>query len=115
MLVAALLEACKLCQDPDFRDEMISILSMKTYTGASKVVLQNSLGSHFNAGHGNSIPSKFHIFHGDSVNRPSVDKASWVLAGLRSIGTIPDTTCGSLSRLYREDIYHAATQYLAPA
>ena len=115
MLVAALLEACKLCQDPDFRDEMVSILSMRAYTGASKEVLQNSLGSHFNAGHGHSMPTTFHIFHGDSVNRPSVDKASWVLAGLRSIGTIPDTTCGSLSRLYREDIYHAATQYMAPA
>ena len=114
-LTAALLESCRMCQDPAFRDELIDILSRKEYTGASKEVLLNSLGSHFNPGHGNSVPSMFHVFHGDSVNRPSVDKASWVLAGLRNIGTIPDATCGSLSRIYREDIYHAATIHAATA
>ncbi|MFT3990619.1 MAG: CmpA/NrtA family ABC transporter substrate-binding protein [Luteolibacter sp.] len=114
-LVAALLESCKLCQSPEFREEMISILAMKSYTGASPEVLRNSLGANFNLGHGRSKNSTMHIFHGESVNRPSVDKASWVLAGLRSIGTIPDATCGSLSRIYREDIYHAAIQYAASA
>jgi hypothetical protein len=28
-LVAALLDACKLCQEPSFQDEMISILALK--------------------------------------------------------------------------------------
>jgi ABC-type nitrate/sulfonate/bicarbonate transport system substrate-binding protein len=107
-LVAALLEACKLCQEPAFRNELISILALKEYTGASEEVLRNSLGNHFNTGAGSANVSAFHIFHGDSVNRPSVDKASWVLAGLRSIGTLPDITCGSLTRIYREDLFHSA-------
>lgn len=108
-LIAALLDACKLCQDPDFRGEMISILAMKAYTGASEDVLRNSLDSQFNDGCSKVHGSSFHVFHGDTVNCPTVEKASWVLAGLRSIGILPDVTCGSLSRIYREDLFHAAT------
>lgn len=108
-LVAALLDACKLCQSPEFRNDMISILAMKEYTGASEDVLRNSLGTHFNTGSGSSSASAFHVFHGDSVNRPTVEKASWVLAGLRAIGILPDVTCGSLTRIYREDLFHSAT------
>lgn len=109
VLVAALLDACKLCQDPAFRNDMISILAMKEYTGASEEVLKNSLGNFFNTGVGSTSASSFHVFHGDSVNCPTVEKASWVLAGLRAIGTLPDVTAGSLSRIYREDLFHAAT------
>lgn len=110
-LVAALLDACKLCQDRAFRKDMISILAMPAYTGASEEVLKNSLGDDFQSGANISQTnsSSFHIFHGESVNRPTVEKASWVLAGLRSIGILPDVTCGSLSRIYREDLFHTAT------
>ena len=108
-LVAALIDACKLCQDPEFRNEMISILAHKNYTGASEAVLKNSLGPIFNSGAGSTSAGGFHLFHGESVNCPTVEKASWVLAGLRSIGILPDVTCGSLSRIYREDLFHAAT------
>jgi ABC-type nitrate/sulfonate/bicarbonate transport system substrate-binding protein len=107
-LVAALLDACKMCQDPAFRNELISILGMDEYTGASADVLRNSLGNHFATGNDSVNGNLFHIFHGDSVNRPTVEKASWVLAGLRTIGALPDITCGSLSRIYREDIFHTA-------
>ena len=108
-LVAALLEACKLCQEPAFRNDLITILAMKEYTGASQEVLRNSMGGMFDTGAGSNASSSFHLFHGDSVNRPTVEKASWVLAGLRGIGILPDVTCGSISRIYREDIYHTAT------
>jgi ABC-type nitrate/sulfonate/bicarbonate transport system substrate-binding protein len=107
-LVAALLDACKLCQDPAFRNDLITILAMEEYTGASPEVLRNSLGSQFMTGAESVNGSAFHIFHGESVNRPTVEKASWVLAGLRSIGALPDITCGSLSRIYREDVFHTA-------
>ncbi|MES2657674.1 MAG: ABC transporter substrate-binding protein [Verrucomicrobiota bacterium] len=108
-LAAALLESCKKCQDPAFQNEMISILAMKEYTGASEEVLRNSLGGKFITGTGTTSAASFHVFHGESVNCPTVEKASWVLAGLRSIGILPDVTAGSLSRIYREDLFHAAT------
>ncbi len=114
-LSAALLESCHLCQQPEFRDELVNILARKEYTGASKEVLSNSLGPVFNSGIDHTNASAFHVFHGDSLNRPSIDKASWALAGLRNTGIIPDGTCGSLSRIYREDLYHAAEQCLVDA
>ena len=95
-----------------FRSELIAILAKKEYTGASPRVLENSLGNRFDSGIGGSSSSSFHIFSGDSVNRPSVDKASWILAGLRAAGAFPETTSGSISRIYREDLYHAATQQM---
>lgn len=107
-LVTALIESCKICQDPEFRDELIAILARPEYTGASPEILRNSLGEKFFNGNSHSPSENFHMFYGDSVNRPSTDKASWMLAGLRSSGSLPESPCGSLSRLYREDIYLAA-------
>lgn len=107
-LVSALIEACQLCQSPGFREDLISIHSLKTYTGATPEVLRNSLGSTFNTGVERVNAADFHVFHGDSMNRPSMDKASWVLSELRNAGTIPDGTCGALSRIFREDLYSAA-------
>ena len=107
-LVASLIEACQLCQDPDFREELIAILAQKNYTGAPPEVLRNSLGGMFYTGIEKVSAAGFHVFHGDAVNRPSMDKASWVLSELRNVGTIQEGTCGSLSRIFREDLYHAA-------
>jgi hypothetical protein len=90
---------------------MVQILSHRKYTGVCHEVLRNSLGPVFNSGIDHSNASAFHVFHGDSLNRPSIDKASWTLAGMRNSGIIPDGTCGSLSRIYREDLYHAAELY----
>ena len=101
-LVAALLDACKLCQDPDFHESLVQILSREHYIGISPEALRNELSE--------TLPrcSDFHIFHGKSVNRPTVEKAAWVLAELTSIAALPQMTAGSLSRIYREDLYHEA-------
>ena len=115
-LIAALMEACEKCQDPSFREELVQILAKPEYTGAPVEVLRNSLGPYFNSGAGGQKTEGFHLFHGNSLNRPSIDKASWVLAGMRTTGTLPDATCGSITRIYREDLYHSAeSQLLAQA
>lgn len=107
-LVSALIESCELCQNPEFREDLVAILAKPEFTGAPADVLRNSLGSAFDTGV-TRIPSEgFHMFHGTDVNRPSTDKASWMLAGLRAAGSLPEGSYGSLSRLYREDIYMAA-------
>ncbi len=107
-LVAALLESCRKCDDPLFREDLIEILALPKYTNVSKEILRNSLGDVFFTGATKISTNGFHMFHGDAINRPSTDKASWMLAGLRNAGTLPEISCGSLSRLYREDIYLAA-------
>lgn len=107
-LVAALIESCELCEDPSFREDLIGILAQPDFTGAPSDVVRNSLSDVFETGVGEVPGQGFHMFFGDSVNRPTTDKASWVLAGLRAAGTLPESSCGPLSRLYREDIYMAA-------
>jgi ABC-type nitrate/sulfonate/bicarbonate transport system substrate-binding protein len=108
-LVAALLEACQMCQSPHFRSELIDILALPRYTGASVEVLSNSLGHTFNAGSRKIRTDDFHVFHGPGVNAPTVEKASWILAGLRAAKVLPDMPGVSLSRIYREDLFLAAT------
>ena len=97
-----------MCQDPSFREDLIAILAKRDFTGEADEILRNSLGGDFFNGVGKASIPAFHIFHGEGTNRPSTDKASWTLAGLRSAGNLPEISCGSLSRLYREDIYMAA-------
>lgn len=107
-LVAALLESCALCQDASFRADLIDILSLPKYTAASRDVLANSLGSSFQTGPRVIESDTFHIFHGTGVNTPSVDKASWVLSGLRTAGVLPEIAGVPLSRIYREDLFNSA-------
>ncbi|MBK1883817.1 ABC transporter substrate-binding protein [Luteolibacter pohnpeiensis] len=114
-LTAALLEACKLCDEPDFRSEMIQILARKEYTGAPVEVLANSMGQPFNSGGGTKNMTPFHLFHGPQVNPPTLDKASWTLAGLRSLGLVPKGTSAILSEIYRNDLYEEAIAAGAPA
>ncbi|MDX1679101.1 MAG: CmpA/NrtA family ABC transporter substrate-binding protein [Akkermansiaceae bacterium] len=101
-LVAALIESCRLCQDPDFGETLVHVLSQRKYTGIAPEVLRHELdGSLLHDGHRRA----YNIFHGEEVNRPTVSRASWVLAGLTSIAALPQITAGSLSRIYREDLY----------
>ncbi len=108
-LVAALLEACEKCQQSSFRSEMIDILSLTKYTGAAHDVLANSLSGAFQAGPRVIESGTFHVFHGHGVNAPTVDKASWVLSGLRAAGVLPEISGISLSRIYREDLFNSAS------
>jgi ABC-type nitrate/sulfonate/bicarbonate transport system substrate-binding protein len=107
-LVTALIESCHLCEKPSFREDLIQILAMRKYTAAHPDILRNSLAGMFDTGVFKIPTEGFHMFFGDSVNRPTTDKASWTLAGLRSAGQLPESHCGSLSLLYREDIFMAA-------
>lgn len=108
LLMRALLESCALCQSLSFRKELIEILALPQYTGTSLEILRNSLGPEFQAGHRIIPTEEFHIFAGENVNQPSVDKASWTLSYLRQANVLPETPGQSLSRIYREDLFQAA-------
>ncbi len=115
-LSAALLHACRLCQEPDFRDELIRILAKPAYTDCPVATLRNSLGPIFVSGRGDLDASDFHLFFGGELNRPTPDKASWFLSGLRSTGLLAsDVPAGPLTRLYRQDLFLAAEEKMLPA
>jgi ABC-type nitrate/sulfonate/bicarbonate transport system substrate-binding protein len=111
-LTAALLEACRICQDPAFREDLIIMLAKPQATGVSPALLRNSLGPIFRSGRGDLDASSFHLFHGSDLNCPSTDKASWFLAGLRYSGLLPDSAVGNITRIFRTDIFQAAEHAL---
>jgi ABC-type nitrate/sulfonate/bicarbonate transport system substrate-binding protein len=112
-LVTALLEACRMCDDKSFQKDLISILAQKRYIGVSEELLRNSFSGRFVTGQDTMNEIPFHLFYGDWVNRPTMEKASWQLAGLRAIGVLPEITAGSISRIHREDIFLAAHQAIS--
>ena len=114
-LTAALIEACELCDDAAFRPEMLKMLARPEYTGASVEVLKNSMGRKFESGGGSSNTAPFHLFHGPQVNRPTLDKASWTLVGLRHLGLVQEDAPVSLSDIYRVDLFEEAVGPGSPA
>ncbi len=108
LLTRALKEACQHCQSLSNRKDLIDILALPQYTGASTEVLGNSLLDKFQTGNRVIATDDFYIFHGHDVNTPSVDKASWLIAGLRAAGEMPEIPGVSLSRIFREDLFIAA-------
>lgn len=114
-LSAALLEACHVCQREDFREELIQILHHPRYTGVSKSILRNGIGTAFRCPISQIEAHDFLIFAGASINTPSQEKATWLLNGLRDAGLIPETTMGSITRIFRQDLYLHAERLMQQA
>lgn len=113
-LIAALREAARYCDNPKNRTELSEMLSLPDYVGVSKESIANALVGPFKMGMGRETSAdEAIVYFRDDANRPTQDKARWVLdeIGLHqlqpsrvSIG--PD----EISRCYREDIYDAAVK-----
>lgn len=105
-LVAALLESSRLCEDPEFHESLLQILSQPRYTDTPVEILRHDL-EQCPTGKRPMGPG----IHSVPTTRPTVEKASWVLAGLTAMAALPQQlTAGSLSRIYREDLYHEAVK-----
>lgn len=116
-LTAAVLEACRLCDDPDYRGELAALLARPEWLGVPVKVIRNSLSGSFNAGLGarRTLPH-LHRFFGAQVNAPTIEHADWIIAGLRQAGLLEGVRLPALHNLFRLDLYEAALAALpAPA
>ena len=109
-LAASLIEACALCEDPDFSNELISILSRKEYVGVDAAILRESFSWSFRVGSKRIRKEPFYLFGGDAVNRPTSDKASWYISGLRKVGLLNQVEVEKFISMHREDLYEEALQ-----
>ncbi len=117
-LIAALLEACAYCDQPENHREMIPILARPQYVNVSEEVLRYGLSGPFalTKKDARSI-SDFCIFHRHDANEPSADKAGWVMRNLRTSGLCKDATQLNSAlgrRIFRADIFSQA-QTLKPS
>jgi len=84
-LIAALFEACRICQDPSHREEVLTLLAQSNYLGVAKDALRWGFEGRCATGPKTSrVVPDFNVFHGDDANEPSCDKAMRVMQTLRS-------------------------------
>ncbi len=108
-MVAALQEASRLCQRPEFRSECIRILSMSAYLDIPQDVLRRSLGPEPSASVGGIL------FGAGDLGSPSRERGREVFQALRRLGVPAE--CRSFRRdiipkLFREDLYTRAAERL---
>jgi len=114
-LVAALLDACEFCAEPENRDEIVATLSRPEYVGVPAALLRRGLDGRFDFGQGRvrTVPD-FNIFYRDDANEPSSGKAAWVLQHLRDRGLCrePAALNFALGRsVFRLDLFEQAVRF----
>jgi len=112
-LVAALLDACAFCDEPENRPQVAATLARPEYLNAPLAALQPSFLGRFDFGHGRcERVADFHLFHDESANEPSVDKAAWVLNQMLACGQITraDMETSVVREIFRSDIFQQAAQ-----
>lgn len=110
-LIEAIEEAAAHCETPEGRDIATDILSRPQFLGIDKALIRSSLFA--GDGSDSAVNSEtFHIFSHPEVNRPTLDKANWLLAQMRYAGLITDAEVKSgpsINRIFREDLFDLAT------
>ena len=113
-LVAALLEACEFCDQPENHEQIIEVLARPEYVGAAADSLRHGIDGAMDFGHDSEHAVRdFCIFHRDHANEPSGDKAAWVLDLIRASGLCPQPAALNFAfakKIFRTDIFETANQ-----
>jgi ABC-type nitrate/sulfonate/bicarbonate transport system substrate-binding protein len=107
-LIAALIEACYLCDQPENRPLLCQLLAQPRYVNAPADCLEASLVGPF--GTKDSPVHALHglnIFHRARANEPSAAKAAWLTSGLYEFLRCGPRPAG-LNGIFRPDIYRRA-------
>lgn len=114
-LIAALLESCEFCAQPENHEYIIATLVRPCYVGVSESALRCGLTGEFDFGHGSSRRVKdFVLFSGGDVNEPSADKAAWAINHLRHTVAGLETAAARTAlarRVFRSDLYAEAVRF----
>ena len=110
-LIAALIEACRFCGEPENRQAIIETLARREYLNTRVEALQLSFGSPDSSHEQNTAGRRaedFMIFAGESANEPSLSKAAWIFENLRDSGLCRDSatlTFAMAKRVFRGDLF----------
>jgi len=115
-LVAALLEACRFCDQPENRERVIETLALPEYVNAPIHALRMSMCGSFDFGHGRveKYPD-FNVFSRDNANEPSQAKFDWVVQQMNASGMLQDSAIvpeNAATTLFRPDLYERAVQLM---
>lgn len=117
-LIAALIEACRFCEQPENRERIAETLAQPEYINAPIQALRMSMCDTFDFGKGRvESVADFNIFAGHNANEPTADKAAWVLGHMIESGVLQDSalvTPDTAAGVFRADIFHKASQLNQP-
>jgi ABC-type nitrate/sulfonate/bicarbonate transport system substrate-binding protein len=113
-LVAAVLEACRLCNQPSSLDMMSRVLARHDYLNLSPDILQDTLTGTIIRQNNSKLDTSrdFIVFSGERVNVPCSRKRNWIGKHLTEIGLLklPESSKASLlNTIYSEKLYQSAT------
>ena len=112
-LIAALIEACAFCQQPENRERLMEALAQPEFVGVPIQALRMGMAGTFDYGHGRiEKHPAFHLFSGEGVNAPTPDKADWVIRNLLASGLVKDPQLVAAERgseWFRTDIFATAS------
>ena len=111
-LIAALLEACAFCDQPENREAISETLAWARYVNAPADCLKSGPLSPFHLGN-TKIKSllDLNIFHRHHANEPSDDKAAWIVSQLVRAGLLKDPShvrIPAARDVFRLDIFDRA-------
>ncbi len=110
-LVAALVEACVWCDEPQNREPLAQLLAEAGHLNLPVRVITPALTGRFDCGDGRvEITPDFHIFHRGDANVPAAAKAAELQSTLIGTGLLSASAVDAElpRRLFREDLYHKA-------
>src|SRR4029077_3211077 len=108
-LVAVLLESCEFCDQPENHERIIETLARPGFVGVSEDSLRHGIDGAIDFGHDTErAVDDFCIFHRNSANEPSGDKAAWVLDLVRASGLCKEPSVINFAvgrKTFRPDIF----------
>lgn len=119
VLVTALVEACRLCDDPEFRPELAKLLARREYLNQPVKAIAAGLKGPVDLGYGRSAPADTFVRFGcDDLNNPTLERAQWLVDGCKTHGLLPPglTVPPHLAReIFRPDLFaQAASRHQKP-
>lgn len=110
-LMAALLDACKWCDQPENLGELVSMLCRPEYLNLSAKALLPSLSGRYDFGHGRrEVIKDFICFHGHNANELTPGKIDWIAEQVSDNGfsKISRPSTDLCERVFRRDLYSRA-------
>ena len=112
-LIAAVLEACRLCNQSSYLDTVSRVLARNDYLNLSPDILKDTLTGNIIRRNNPTLDDsrEFIVFSGDQVNVPCARKRSWIGQHLAETGLVqlPESSKSNLLKsIYSEDLYRAA-------
>ncbi|MEI6714883.1 MAG: CmpA/NrtA family ABC transporter substrate-binding protein [Verrucomicrobiota bacterium] len=115
-LIAAILEACRYCQDPANRAHVVQVMARPEYVGVKEDALLMGMEGGLLAGtsrEGSGDPIS--LYWGEGVNAPTIEKAQWVARSVAQSGHLEEQfspTNEQLQSWFREDVFAKALQLI---